>query len=175
MNFSHSISRCVVVVIGRPSSCALRWVAACASIFVGEYANASHRTHVANGFCLINVVYHFVHVVCEVIAAGYGDCPRRFCAILFAQLVEVSATLFKHQFRALARFALPACFGFLDGKCLACRSGETLRQAGQTDRGVVQISRQVIHVARHRCIKRFPRCVVLLQWRIVDLFHLLAL
>ena len=52
-----------------------------------------------------------------------------FSSILFAHLVEVSATLFKQQFRALAHFALPEWFGLLDGKCLAWRSGDTLRQA----------------------------------------------
>ena len=37
------------------------------------------------------------------------------------------------------------------------RSGDTLRQASQTGRGVVQIAREVIHVSHHRRIKRFPR------------------
>ena len=82
MNFSHPLSSCAVVVISRPSA-------------------------PFDGLQLVRLSLHFVHVVSEVVAAGYRDCPSIFSSILFAQLVEVSATLFKQQFRALEHLALP--------------------------------------------------------------------
>ena len=43
-----------------------------------------------------------MHVVSEVVSAGYGYCPSRFSALLFAQGVEVSATFFKQDSRFLS-------------------------------------------------------------------------
>ena len=57
-----------------------------------------------------------MHVVSEVVSAGYGYCPSRFSALLFAQGVKVSATFFKQHFSALAHFALSKWVGSLDGK-----------------------------------------------------------
>ena len=55
----------------------------------------------------------------EVVSAGYGDSPSRFSALLFAQRVGVSATLFKQHFCSLGHFALSEWFDRLTNYALS--------------------------------------------------------
>ena len=85
-----------------------------------------------------------MNVLPEVISAGDGDGPGRFHALPVTHLGVGSLSLLVQPLGALANAALAQRLAASDGKCLACRISDTVRQARQAGGYVVEVARRII-------------------------------